>query len=255
MSYLNARPLIEGLDDSQAAIVSRDVPSRLLDGLVSGETDIALCPVIDYYRADVPLDIVPVGGISSRGHTLTVRLCSRIPVNTISIIHVDSDSHTSAALLRVLMDQMYGLRPHLAEYDAVNGHAPSEAVLLIGDKVITKAPDDQTYPHQLDLGEAWSFLTGLPFVFAVWMARRDADLGDLPGVLEAQLRRNLGQLDGIADRYAPGHNWPEDLAREYLGQIMSYSVGPAELEAIERFASAASRLGIIPQLRPLQLRK
>ena len=255
VSYLNARPLIEGIDDHGAAIVSRDVPSRLLHGLASGETDIALCPVIDYYRSDVPLDVVPVGGISSRGHTLTVRLCSRIPVNKISVIHVDSESHTSVALLRVLMDQMYGLRPRLAEYDAIKRQTPAEAVLLIGDKVITRAPDDRTYPHQLDLGEAWSFLTGLPFVFAVWMARRDTDLGDLPTVLGAQLRLNLDQLDSIADRYARSHDWPEDLAREYLGQIMSYTVGPAELEAIERFAEAASSLGIIPPLRPLRLRQ
>jgi len=246
--------LIEGLDDPGVAVVSRDVPSRLLDGLVSGETDIALCPVIDYYRTDVPLDIVPVGGISSCGHTLTVRLCSRIPVNKISVIHVDSDSHTSVALLRVLMDRMYGLRPRLAEYDAAAGGDPSEAVLLIGDKVITKAPNDRTYPHQLDLGEAWSFLTGLPFVFAVWMARRDADLGELPRILEDQLRRNLHRLDNIADQHAPSHNWPGDLAREYLGQIMSYGVGPAELEAIERFAAEARRLGIIRRLRPLRLR-
>jgi len=256
--YLNARPLIEGLDDSDDPTVTFDVPSRLLLGLESGETDIASCPVIDYYRSSVPLEIVPVGAISSSGYTLTVRLCSRIPIDTISVIHADTDSHTSVVLLRVLMDQLYGLRPRLAAYhapDRVSADDPPQAVLLIGDKVITQAPDEAVYPHQLDLGQTWSFLTGLPFVFAIWMARKGADLGDLPALLDARLHQNLERLGDIADRHAASHNWPRDLARHYLSQIMSYTVGPKELEAIRRFGAAAHSLGLIEQVRPLCLRR
>ena len=260
VSYLNARPLIEGLDATGSPAVEFGVPSKLLESLESGQTDIALCPVIDYYRAGEPLEIVPVGGISSIGYTLTVRLCSRIPVDKISVIHADTDSHTSVALVRVLMDRLYGLRPRVADYrtpDRPGSHDevdPPEAMLLIGDKVVAQAPDEIVYPHQLDLGQTWSFLTGLPFVFAVWMARKGADLGDLPEVLASRLRRNLDRLDEIADRHAPGRNWPKNLAREYLSRIMSYTIGTAELEAIDRFAVAAHSLGLIEQASPWRLR-
>ena len=256
VSYLNARPLIDGLDGRTDPVVNFDVPSRLLEELASGETDIALCPVIDYYRSPVPLDVVPVGGISSVGATLTVRLYSRVPIDQIGRIHVDRDSHTSVALLRVLMDQLHGRRPGLVEYDAQRDAAtPPEAMLLIGDKVIAAAPDADAYGHQLDLGEAWSTWTGLPFVFAIWMAPLGSDLGDLPAVLAARRERNATRLDAIADRYAAEHHWPGELARRYLSRIMRYAIGPAELEALSRFAAAAHALGLIDQLTPLRLRR
>ena len=261
ISYLNARPLIDDLDDRPDPLVNFDVPSRLLEQLVTGQTDISLCPVIDYYRSRLPLEVVPVGGISSLGATLTVRLYSRVPIDRITRIDADGDSHTSVALLRVLMDQMHGLRPELVEYQARQpgaAHAADDlpqAMLLIGDKVIADAPDAATYRHQLDLGQGWYALTGLPFVFAVWMTLQGSDLGDLPATLAAQRRRNRQRLDAIADRHAPGRRWPQTLARRYLSRIMRYTIGPAELEALERFAAMAHRLGLIDHVSPLRLRQ
>ena len=261
VSYLNAKPLIDGLEDQADPSVRFDVPSRLLDGLEADETDIALCPVIDYYRSQVPLEVVPVGGISSIGETLTVRLYSRIPIDRIRRVHVDRDSHTSVVLLRVLLDQMHSLRPELVEYDACRDAAEHdvdslpESMLLIGDKVIAAAPAAESYPHELDLGQGWYSLTGLPFVFAVWMARRGADLGDLPAVLDDRREQNLARIDAIADRHGPRHNWPRDLARRYLSRILSYTIGPTELEAIDRFAAAAHGLGLIDQRLPLHVRQ
>ena len=111
VSYLNAKPLIEGLDNRTNPTVRFDVPSRLLDDLQAGNVDIALCPVVDYYRSPVPLRVVPVGGIGSRGPTLTVRLFSRIPLHAVDTVHADSDSHTSVLLMRVLMDKLYHRHP------------------------------------------------------------------------------------------------------------------------------------------------
>lgn len=259
VSYLNAKPLIEGFEDGDDPRVRFDVPARLLHDLEAGEVDIALCPVIDYHRAQQPLMIVPVGGIGSEGATLTVRLFSRVPIGRVAAVHADSDSHTSVALMQVLLEAMHGLRPRVIEYHAreqVAEHKltdPPETVLLIGDKVVTDSPLAVTYPHQLDLGEAWHELTGLPFVFAVWMARRDADLGDVPAQLERQRLANAERVDAIARRYAPAHGWPEELAREYLGRILRYAVGERELEAIERFGAMAHRRGLIAEQRPLHV--
>ncbi len=259
VGYLNAKPLIEGLEGLADPAVRLDVPSSLLTGLETGEVDIALCPVIDYYRSGVPLAVVPVGCIASDGPTQTVRLFSRVPIESITRVHADTDSHTSVALLRVLFDALHGQAPELVPFDALHDvtkgkRTPEhEAMLLIGDKVVTNAPPAQTYAYQMDLGGAWKTLTGLPFVFAIWMARRGVDLGDLPGVLEQQRLKNAPNTDAIADRHAQSHGWAADNARNYLGRVLGYAVGPAHLQAITLFAEMAARLGLIENTGPLNL--
>ena len=109
VGYLNAKPLIEGLEGLADPVVRLDVPSALVADLERGEVDIALCPVIDYYRSGQPLVVVPVGCIASDGPTQTVRLFSQVPIDSITRVHADTDSHTSVALLRVLLDEMYGM--------------------------------------------------------------------------------------------------------------------------------------------------
>lgn len=259
MGYLNAKPLIEGLEGLADPVVRLDVPSALLSDLERGEVDIALCPVIDYFRSGEPLVIVPVGCIASDGPTKTVRLFSRVPIGSITHVHADADSHTSVSLLRVLLDEVHGVQPKIIPFDALHDvpegrHAAShESMLLIGDKVVTNAPAEADYPYQLDLGEAWKELTGLPFVFAVWMASQGQDLGGLPGALSKQREHNATQTDAIADTHAVSHGWDVNYARAYLGCVLSYEVGPEQLRAIEQFASKAARLGLIDEAHPLRM--
>ena len=261
VSYLNAKPLIEGLTDGADPSVRFDVPARLLADLEAGDVDLALCPVIDYHRAARPLTMVPAGGIGCAGSTLTVRLFSRVPIEQVRAVHADTDSHTSVALLRIVLAEQYGLQPELIAYHAreqVADHrltASPETMLLIGDKVVTDSPKAIEYPHQLDLGEAWHALTGLPFVFAIWMAPADAPLGDLPAILDAQRRANADQLQTIVDRYAARHGWPRDLALHYLGSVLRYEIDAPALQAIERFGALAAQHGLIAAQRPLNIHK
>ncbi|MEX0654439.1 MAG: menaquinone biosynthesis protein [Phycisphaeraceae bacterium] len=257
VSYLNARPLIEGLEAGPDPQVRFDVPAELLGDLEAGQVDLALCPVVDYFRAAEPLVIVPVGGIASEGPTFTVRLFSKVPIDRVRVVHADTDSHTSVVLLQVLLHAMHDRRPTLIDYHArehVAGHrladAP-EAMLLIGDKVVTDSPRAVAYPHQLDLGEAWHDLTGLPFLFAVWMARQGTALGDLPARLARQREHNARHIHAIAERHGPAHGWPVDLAHDYLGRILRYTVGERELEAVRRLAAMAAPLGLLPGGREL----
>jgi chorismate dehydratase len=244
VSFINAKPLIEGLG-APICEVAFDVPSRLLEDLQTGEVDVALCPVVDYFQSQIPLEIVPVGGIGCEGPTLTVRVFSQVPLADIRVVHCDTDSHTSVMLMRVLLARRFGQRPEPAKLP--------QAMLLIGDKVVTDSPAAVRYPHQLDLGEAWLELTGLPFVFAVWMTRAGTALGELPRQLEAQRRVNAGRIRQIADRYAAAHGWPVDLAERYLGSLLRYGIRPRELEAIRRFAAMAHELGFLPEARPLRI--
>lgn len=259
VSYLNARPLIEGLDGGLSPQVRFDVPAGLLHDLETRQVDLALCPVVDYFRAVEPLVIVPVGGIASEGPTLTVRLFSKRPIDRIDVIHADTDSHTSVVLLQVLLHALYGRRPTLIDYHARENVAEHrlaespEAMLLIGDKVVTDSPRAVAYPHQLDLGEAWHDLTGLPFLFAVWMARQGTALGDLPDRLARQREHNATHIQAIAERHGPAHGWPKDLAHDYLGRILRHTVGERELAAVQRLADMAVPLGLLPHPRPLVL--
>jgi chorismate dehydratase len=261
VSFLNSKPLIDGLEDGRDPVVKFDVPSRLLEDLETGAVDLALCPVIDYQRSAVPLEVVPVGGIACAGRTYTVRLFSQVPLVEIGEVYADTDSHTSVALARVLLAKRLGRRPRFIDYDAREQvaagrpapHPPT--MLLIGDKVVTGAPPLEEYPHQLDLGEAWHDWTGLPFVFAVWMARAGADLGDLPAVLERTRLANAQRLDAIVDRYAAPLGWPRDLARQYLTHWLRYRIDGPALEAMQRFWQLAHELGAIERLRPLRVRE
>ncbi|MCC7146943.1 MAG: hypothetical protein IT443_10905 [Phycisphaeraceae bacterium] len=125
-------------------------------------------------------------------------------------------------------------------------------MLLIGDKVVTHSPPAVTYPYQMDLGEAWHELTGLPFVFAIWMTRAGTDLGPLPAALRNLRRKNSTRVDQIASTWAPRHGWPTDLAHTYLTTSMRYTIGPDELSAIEYFAQLAYQLGLIDYAKPVR---
>lgn len=259
VSYLNAKPLIAGLDDEPGIKVRTDVPARLLADLEAGEVDLALCPVFDFFSSAQELALVPVGAIGCEGPTLTVRLYSQVPIEQITTLHADTDSHTSVALARVLLAKLFGVSPRMIDYDARERTAEGridespQAMLLIGDKVVTGSPLAVQYPYQMDLGEGWHELTGLPFVFAMWMTRVGRDLGDLPGRLADRLDTNLPQRLLIAERYAQQHGWPSDLAEHYLIDVLRYKVGRLELEAVARFGRLVSELGLCEQAREVRL--
>src|SRR5687767_7383678 len=114
VSYLNAKPLIHGLENQKDLSLILDVPSKLLPGLRDKRFDIALLPVIDYQRLD-NLKIVPSGGIGCDGPTLTVRIFSRVPIEKIQTLACDTDSHTSVALARIILAEEFGIRPRLID--------------------------------------------------------------------------------------------------------------------------------------------
>ena len=245
VSFLNAKPLIYGLDTTPGVDLQLDVPSRLLGGLEGGRFDVALLPVIDYQRLP-GLRVLTAGGIGCDGPTLTVRLFSRTAFEQTRILACDTDSHTSVALARVIFAERFGIRPEFVDLPA--GHAaPSDAAqLLIGDKVICDGPAG--LPHQLDLGEAWKDLTGLPFVFALWTARPAlgaAALGSLSAQLERAKALGLQNVEEVLSRYAEPRGWPRDTARQYLREYLNFDIGPRQLQAIRLFHELAAKHGAI----------
>jgi chorismate dehydratase len=268
VSFLNSKPLIFGLEDAADVDLQLDVPSRLLDGLRTQRFDVALLPVIDYQRMD-GLRVLTSGGIGCDGPTLTVRIFSRIPIARIDALACDTDSHTSVALARVVLAEQYGIRPEFVALEKgsdtvaaaprrvlrTTASDPSSACparLLIGDKVVCEEP--QGFEHQLDLGAAWKGLTGLPFVFALWMARKNVELRDLPQRLETAKKQGMANIEQIIQRHALPRGWPADVAHRYLCEYLQYDIGPRQLQAIAHFHRLAAKHGMIASaVRPLEI--
>jgi chorismate dehydratase len=249
VSFFNSKPLIYGLAEEPGVRLTLEVPSRLLAGLAKKRFDVALLPVIDYQKLP-GLRLIPAGGIGCRGPTLTVRIFSREPIERIGALACDGDSHTSVALARILLAERLGIRPEFVPLDRMR-QSPHLARLLIGDKVVCDEPAG--FPFQLDLGEAWNQWTGLPFVFAAWMARPGVELGTLPATLERAKHTGLAHVEDLIDRFALPAGWPAATARKYLTEYLHFDIGRDQLTAIRRFHSLAHRHGLIAH-EPWELR-
>lgn len=257
--YLNTAPLIEGLDKIEGVTLIPTVPSQIVDLLVAGEADVGLASIIDAASSAVPLSLLPCGMIGCDGPTLTVRLFSAVPLDRVTRLHTDADSHTSTVLARVLLAKRYGVKPSVVGFDVrervQTRGTPAEcsleeswpeSVLLIGDKVVADPPPQERYPYQMDLGEAWKEVTGLPFVYAMWMVRtseaHSASVRGVATLLDRQLRHNFTRLDWIVNNRAPAARWPIPTARRYLTELLRYRVSPRERQAVERFLEMAGEL-------------
>jgi chorismate dehydratase len=172
------------------------------------------------------------------------------PIGKIRRLYADIESHTSVGLCRILLKHVYGIEPvFVGETTGV------DAQLLIGDKVVVAAPEGHEY--QLDLAEAWKRWTGLPFVFAAWMAREGAELGDLPQRLERAMCEGLANVDAIVAREAGVRRWPADIAKDYLLRLLKLQIDlrpdSAQRQAIERFHRLAYEAGVTGQCREIKV--
>jgi len=247
VQYLNTAPLICGLDARADVELFRAAPADLLETLMSGRADAALVPAIDLQRTSEPLTVLLAGCIASAGETLTVRVFSRVPAGEVAVLAADRESHTSVALAAVLWTQRFDRRLTIVPREEFD-RGPADAVLLIGDKVVTDPP---ICPHQMDLGSMWFEMTHLPFVFAVWAARAGADHARLFGLLNAARLGCAERLNDLAAAQAALHGWPVDLARRYLTHHLQFDFTPACRRGMEEFHRLAQRQGLIRDVRPL----
>lgn len=264
VKYLNTLPLVEGLQAwSEVALVPA-IPSRLADLLLEGQVDLALASVVDAVRHHGRLALVPCGMIGCDGPTLTVRVFSSVPFERVTTLHADTDSHTSVVLARLVLSRRYGRPIRVVDFDARErvarsgaDHAPEwpETLLEIGDKVVTDTPPPDRYPHVLDLGQAWREMTGMAFVYAVWMCRaedaRRPEILTAARLLDRQRRRNTMRLDWLVQRAAAERRWPIDVAAHYVHDCLRYEVTPRAREGLEHFLDLAARDALLPAVAPV----
>jgi chorismate dehydratase len=244
VNYLNTKPLICDLHElAPDAELVLDVPSRLADQLADGHLDVALIPVIEYFRAG-DYRIVPDISIASRGPVLSVTLFSRLPWEKIRRVALDEGSRTSAALTQVLLRSRYGVRPELTPLPmtAEADDADADAVLLIGDRAMRACLPG--FRYAFDLGQEWFDWTGLPFVYAVWAVREGVELGPVADALLAAKRHGQAQVGPIAHREAPRLGLDAGFCRRYLANIIHFDLGPRELAGLHHYYMLACELGL-----------
>ena len=255
VSYLNARPLTAGLEGiAHSFEIAHALPSRCAAELHAGRIDLGLIPSIEYARGLEPYCMVPGVAIATRGPVLTVRLFWRGDLRQVRRVALDTSSRTSAALLRVLVREKFGLEPEFVEArpDLEEMLALADAALLIGDAVFGA---EDAGCESLDLGEEWVDLTGHPFVFAFWAGR--------PGVLTpsqvdqlVQARdRGRAQVREIARDFGEtrmGAGFSAAFYERYLTDHICFELGEAELTGLRAFYRLAYRHGLIPGVPELR---
>ncbi|GMV96704.1 MAG: menaquinone biosynthesis protein [Phycisphaerae bacterium] len=245
VSFLNALPLVEGLDATTGVSLVYAVPSALAGMLRGGEVDAALIPVIDLARGQGRWRRISDAGIAADGETLTVRVFSRVPPEEMTVLYADDDSHTSVALARLIWSRYYERQLHVRPLSAADGLEACDSVLLIGDKVVSAPMHD--FGFDVDLGGAWKEWTGLPFVFAAWAAPPGGRTERLAALLSAARDRGVARALDIAAQAGPPRGWPVELAEEYLTRRLMYTLTPPAVEGMKLFFDLAAEEGIIAE--------
>ena len=249
--YLNSVPLVWGLvhgPHRDLFQVEFMLPSECADALREGKADAGIIPSIEYQR--IPdLKIVPNLSVSSSGPVRSVLLISRVSVEKVRSVALDTSSRTSVCLVQILLRRHYQISPSFTP------HAPDlqgmlqkcDAALMIGDPALAADfPGLRVY----DLADEWRAMTGLPFVFAMWAVRADAATPDLVQPFQEAAAFSMSHLDEIVRAESVRTKLPEWLVRAYLTQNIDFTLGDRNLAGLMIFYTLAFELGLTERAKP-----
>ena len=258
IGYINCYPVYGAIDRGHQRLAGDLVtgtPAELNDLLVAGELDLSVISAVEYARHARDLMLLPDLAISCDGPVRSVALFSRVPVEHLDrrTVLISASSRTSAALFDLLCRHVWRVRPQLVQARAEAADLatlaalPHDAVLVIGDSALLLA-EQGSYPNRYDLGGEWHRWTGLPFVFAVWAARRDAPDAAVRAIHRAlRTSRNwgLGHLDLLADAAAGATGVSRAACRAYLGGL-DYALTDRHLAGLSDFFRRLAADGVVP---------
>ncbi len=254
VSYLNTRPLVHGIERLPRFQVRYDIPADCARLLHEHRVDIGLIPSIEYLRGG-PYRIVPDLAIASCGPVASVAIFTTRPINDVRSIALDTSSRTSVALTRVLCARQFKIDPRLESRgpELADMLSHCDAALLIGDNALfqSQVPGRTSQVEKIDLGDVWTRMTGLPFVYAFWAGRADA----LTAADVEALQRARDEGVAIPEQLAREFLRDEPVERQelggrYLRHNIRYHLGEDERAGLDAFFRYAAELGVVPDARP-----
>ena len=256
--WINCYPVYGAVDRGTVPMPARMVTgtaSELNDLLAAGELDVSVVSAVEYARNAAAYHLLPDLAITCDGPVRSVALFSRRPPEQLGGATVlrTASSRTSVLLLDLLCRHRWHVEPRYATARAEAGDLaslaglPHDAVLVIGDAALLLSARE-LYPHMVDLGSAWKEWTGLPFVFAVWAARRTADadgVRDIHRSLLASRAWGLAHLDLLAEEAAANTGLAKGVCRRYLGDL-DYALSYRHLAGLTDFFRRLAYDGLVP---------
>jgi chorismate dehydratase len=273
VKYLNARPLIHGWPGN----VEFDHPSVLCERLAKGQLDVALVSSFEFLRNPI-YRIVDSVSISSDGPVYSVVVAYRGEFSNIEEIELDPASETAANLLRCLLAQLKarlsgnidlqsvrpaGLQPagrNAAENISAGRtgrmpmfHPSNRARLIIGDQAIRFRQEHAGACRFWDLGEQWKKLTGLPFVYALWLIRPEVpDAKSIAQRLRELRDENLADIaaivsDAVADAAHNKQAITQEFLDRYYHEYLRFGFGAREKQGLQTFADLCAKHGMLPK--------
>jgi chorismate dehydratase len=256
--WINCYPIYGAIDRglvSVSADLVSGTASELNDLLATGALQVSAVSAVEYARNAALYHLLPDLAITCDGPVHSVVLFSKRPVQDLTgtTVLLSASSRTSVLLLELICRHRWGIRPQFAtaraeapDLDSL-ANLPHEAVLVIGDAALHLSSRSM-YPVQVDLGEEWKAWTGLPFVFAVWAARRDAPPGRVSALHEKLLESRswgLAHLDELAEAASRDTGVAEPVCRAYLGDL-DYALSYRHLAGLTDFFRRLAQDGVVP---------
>jgi chorismate dehydratase len=258
IGYINCYPVYGAIDRGVVKVSAELVtgtPAELNDLLVAGELDLSVISAVEYARHSRDLVLLPNIAISSDGPVRSVLLLSHVPATELgdAPVLLTASSRTSVGLLELLCRDVWKVQPRFAQARAeaadLEGLAalPHQGVLVIGDAALLLAAR-RAYHYVYDLGAEWRRWTGLPFVFAVWAARRGTDR-TASARAHAQLVKSrdwgLAHLDELARSASVATGVPETDCRAYFAGL-DYALTDRHLAGLTMFFRKLTAHGLVP---------
>ena len=236
VSYLNTRPLLLGMEQSpfkERIELMKAYPAQIAQALLDDTIDIGLVPV-----AVMPLlkhpQLVSKYVIGTEGEVASVALFSQVPMDQIEKVYLDYQSRTSVALAKILFKQFW--KKEVEFLNATEGYINqihgNTAGIIIGDRALVNL---DKFEHIYDLGLAWKAYSGLPFVFAAWVANKPIPL-EFIEAFDAANGYGLSHLEDVI-ALIPASEQVYDL-HKYYSENKSYELTPEKRAGLEKFLEA-----------------
>lgn len=250
IQFLNCLPLYWGLARTGTLLdleLTKDTPEKLSEQLVNGDLDIGPVTVVEFLRHSERLVALPDIAVGCDGPVMSCVIVSKMPLEQLDgqRIALGSTSRTSVRLAELLLTERYGIAPDYYSCPPDLGLMMQEAqaAVLIGDAALRASLHDapRLGLEVHDLGQMWKDWTGLPFVFAVWAARRDylerapETVREVHRAFLASRDLSLEEVEKVAEQAARWESFDAELLARYF-TTLDFRLGAEQLAGIREFA-------------------